>query len=431
MYTKDEITCMSDSSDIRLEPVNDEREKQLRREEAMYILIEFANADWPMRRQLLRERDDVLLNESVEQLLDELLVGGADAETVERLCTLLRRCRTWGVDAVLYFELSMRLGDNIEIPAKFEDTVMRSAMLLSLQRKEPTALEQAVEMMQVFLDRLTAEAPALFEAALLRDVADAMHTLAVGHPRRRAGIIEGYYREALPLYQEAQRPISVAFIQRALGEVLCEQGRYEEGLEQLYAAIDDFRTHGRYKNDIAWTLSSRATALDKLGHTEVALADFTEAIELLPHTAPLYRNRAETLIRARRLKEAEADLQRAVSLDRNEDSVLLWYRRAQLALARGDSLLAARMLDEVDERAPTYDVTFLRALCNWLLGDLDAARTELRQAFASAPPGERQAMHREVELLISENPEMLSREEMIGISDSTLLPASLLKQDEQ
>ena len=89
------------------------------------------------------------------------------------------------------------------------------------------------------------------------------------------------------------------------------------------------------------------SVLDNLGRTEEALEAYAEAINLSPDSARLYRNRAEILIHARRLLEAEADLAHAVRLDGNRKSPYLWYRYAQIAIARGDGSLADHMLDEV------------------------------------------------------------------------------------
>jgi predicted Zn-dependent protease len=78
----------------------------------------------------------------------------------------------------------------------------------------------------------------------------------------------------------------------------------------------------------------------------------------MPDSASLYRNRAEISIHARQLQEAEADLAYATNLDGNEDSPYLWYRLAQLAVARGEGVLADQMLDEIMKRDTSFDMAY-------------------------------------------------------------------------
>ena len=169
------------------------------------------------------------------------------------------------------------------------------------------------------------------------------------------------------------------------------------------------------KDDTAWALSAYASALDNLGRTEEALAANVEAMTLLPNTPALHRNRADVLIHARRLKEAEEDLAHAVELDGNEDSPYLWLRRAQLAIARGNGLLAKQMLDEVIKRDPSQDVLLQRAQSAWLLGDLNAAQDGLRQALEKANAGDRIVISREMELLLDEHLNLPGKNEMLNL----------------
>ncbi len=382
--------------------------------EAMKVLIDFANANWSERHSMLNEHGDVLLNEGVEALCD-LLQESVDAEAVEPLRILLRRSRTYGVDATWYFEMNMRLGDGIEIPSEYEPAVMQVAALLARQQEEKTALTQAIEIMQELLDRLTVSVPPLFEAALLRDLAYALFSLPQSHPARRLDLIEAHYRKALPDYQNAERPISVAFVKRALGDVLSEQGRDAEALDLLQEAIETLRADEYYRRDTTWALSSYASILDNLGQIEEALAAYDEAITLLPDTPPLLRNRAETLIHARRLDKAEADVQRAVELDGNEESPYLWYRRAQLALAQGVVEQAERMIEEVRQRDANHDVTFLQAQCAWLRGDIKQAKEYTKQATEKVNKSGRGPMLRDLQRLHSEHEELVEYDALVRL----------------
>jgi tetratricopeptide (TPR) repeat protein len=372
-------------------------------------VLAFANANWTTRRALLADPQTPLLSEKIEPIFARLLMiykEDAHQQTLAEMRTLLRRCRTWGVDATWHFELHMRLGDGIEIPAEHEAAIGQIAALLAQGQGDRTSIEQAVAIMQALLDRLTASTPPLFEAALLRDLADTLLALPKEHPARQLQTIESYYREALPAYQEAERPVSVAFLQRTLGDILSEQGRYQEALEPLHCAFEAFQAWERYRADAAWALSAFAWALENLGRIEEAIAAYTQALTLLPDTAPLLRNRAEALILARRLSEAEADLARAVELDGNEESSYLWMRRAQLAIARGDGALGEQMLDEVLKRNPDEDVLFERAQCSGLRGEMETAQELLRGTFEKANAGDRAALCREWEQLRTEHPDL-------------------------
>jgi tetratricopeptide (TPR) repeat protein len=376
---------------------------------ATNLVIEFALADWKARQQLLSDHADILLSEAIDRVIDTLLEANKDngpRQTLENVRISLYRCRTWGVEAAYHLELSMRLGDGITIPTEYEATVMQVASLLSHREQDKTTQEQAVQLMEDLLTRLTDAVPPLFKGALLRDLAQTMQALPANHAARDLQRIEMHYRTALPLYQAAERPISVAFIQRSIGDILSDQGRYEEALEPLQVAAQGLQEQEQTKNDAAWSLSAYASALDYLGRAEEALGVYAQAMALLPDMPPLLRNRVEVLIHLRRLEEAEADLARATELDGNEDSSYLWFRRAQIAVARGDGLLADQMLNEVLKRSSSHDVQFLQAQSAWLRGDLSAAQEKLRHAFNHANAGEQASMGRELERLFAEHPDL-------------------------
>lgn len=80
---------------------------------------------------------------------------------------------------------------------------------------------------------------------------------------------------------------------------------------------------------------------------------------------------------------------------------------AQLAVARGDGVLADRMLDEALTREADMDVTFLRAQSAWLRGDSQVARERLHRAFEAANAGEQATMRREWQRSAAEHPDAL------------------------
>jgi tetratricopeptide (TPR) repeat protein len=190
--------------------------------QSLQILLALWYADWDRRRQILEEYQDLLLSEDSEQLFGllakilEKTYSTADAShIVKRLRTKLGYCRTWDPEAGWFFITRMRMGDNIDIPDQYEDTVKQIVTLLSQQQEE--TFVQSIEIMQTLLDHLTTDTSALFEAALLCDLATALTALPDNHPARSMVQIATYYREALPIYQEAPGHSStVTFIQEAL-----------------------------------------------------------------------------------------------------------------------------------------------------------------------------------------------------------------------
>ncbi len=381
-------------------------------------LVDFIQVETWAAAQRLLEGHPEFLDTEADTLLEQLAAAQQDEglrHLIEDKRNLLYRCRSWGIEPALYFMLGMRLGGSIEIPQEHEDTIRHIATLLSQQQADETALGHAIEAMQHLLDNPSMDASPLFEAALLRDLADAMQQLPASQPARNLVQMEAYYRKALLAYQAADRPLSVLLIQRSLASVLTEQGHYEEALEPLRVAIAGLQEYEQYKEQVPWALSEYASDLDNLGRTEEALAAYAKAIALLPNAAPLYRNRAETLIHTRRLDEAEADLAYAVQLDGNEDSPYLWYRRAQIAIARGDNLQAEQMLNEVVSCDASFDVALLSAQVAWLQGDLQAAQATLQKVWEQANPGERSPMRRDMERLFNERSELAGRDVLESI----------------
>lgn len=155
-----------------------------------------------------------------------------------------------------------------------------------------------------------------------------------------------------------------------------------------------------------------ADELETGGKVDEALAAYTEAITWQPGTAALYRNRAETLIRLRRLEEAEADLTQAVALDGHEENPYLWERRTQLALARGNAQQAEEMIAEALRQDPTFDLAFEQAQCAWLRGDLPTAQAKLQQACEQTTLESRRKMRQMLDILYSEHSELPHGEQL-------------------
>ena len=392
----------------------------------LYSLLQhFIKAGWSERRTLLDHYHDVLLSEDVDPLfavLQENLVDPSDprvASILDDARVFLRRCRTWGVPVAWHLAMRMRLGDSIPIPRELEEVVREIAAFLS--RRDDAGREEAIRRMRSLLQSFPDRPPDLFDGALLRDLAETTIALPRLHPQRNLRNIEGYLRLALPAYEAAGRSISVTRLNRQLGETLAEAGRFDEALGFLTVAVDRARHQGPVE-DLAWTLASYGSVLDDLNRTEEAIAAFSEAVQLLPSAAPLWRNRAEILMHLRRLADAEADLARAVELAGNAESAHLWLRRAQLAIARGDGVEADALLDEAQRRDPTLELEDARARAAWLRGEVDRACRCLEAALVQDNPGSRAVLRRELERLFAEHPSLDGRDRLRAVLLKTPYP---------
>jgi tetratricopeptide (TPR) repeat protein len=233
-----------------------------------------------------------------------------------------------------------------------------------------------------------------------------MYALPVGHPKRIQALILNYCQEAISLYPSDERSLPIAFLQRIQGDVLIEQGYYQEALPPIMTASETLMAQEEYQMSALALRSSFAFVLDKLARTDEALQIYDKLIESLPDVSSLLYARAETLIHARKLVEAQADLEHAAKLDGNEDDPALWLRQAQLAVAQGNGALAEQMLDEVGKQSSSFDLTLVRAQSAWLRGDMNGAQQAIQTAFDEANEGDQAAMRREMQQLFAEHPNL-------------------------
>jgi len=371
-------------------------------------IIAFANSSPEAQQQTLTTAPGALLDAQVEAALDLMQMQSDEAEpraTLDHWRILLRRCRQWGVEPTLYLSHRMRLGDSIPIPPEHEAAILQTAMQLTQAGDDPSRIAEAGQALQDITDQTSPAGTMLFRAALLRDLADTLLRLPPTHPVRDLAQLTRYYQEAIAGYAAAERPISVAYSQRSLGNVLEEQGQYREALAPLQAAAQALQDHDR--DSASGAYSTYASALANLGDIAGALAAHDQAVELEPAAAFLLCNRATARIQARQLAAAEADLAQAVQLDGHEDSPYLWARRAQIAIARGNGTLADQLLDEVAKCNPParLELAMWRAQSAWLRGDVYQAQQLLYQALLAANAGQRSTGQREWEQLFADYPQ--------------------------
>ncbi len=225
------------------------------------------------------------------------------------------------------------------------------------------------------------------------------------------------YQEAADTYEEQGFSDRAAQCLTGLANALYSLGQYSDALQVLEKVMAIYRRDDQARDDLAWALSSLGGVLEALGRLDEAVGAYTQALDLLPDTPPLLRNRAEACILARHLDAAEADLARAAALDGHEDSAYLWLRRAQIAIVRGDGALADAMLDEAIQRDTAFEVNYERALAAWLRGDMEAARSQLQAALADATPEYRARRRREMQQLLDEQPALRERAELLALLD--------------
>ena len=111
------------------------------------------------------------------------------------------------------------------------------------------------------------------------------------------------------------------------GTALLEQGRWQEAIVELDAAIDQYITNVAYRKTTgrhveakeiellqAEALVNRSTAHVELGQHQLAMKDLDRAIRIRPEYAPAYASRALEHTRLGNDAEAEQDVVQAASL---------------------------------------------------------------------------------------------------------------------
>lgn len=158
---------------------------------------------------------------------------------------------------------------------------------------------------------------------------------------------------------------------------LLQEGRLDEGLERISAAIEEHPEEGRL-------YGARATLHHRAGLNNEALDDLNRALASSPNDAQLYNNRGFVLLSLQRFDEAQRDLERAMELDPQSASAC--NNRGLVSLARG------KYRDAIDwfSRALAVQSDHVDALNNrgfaWMqMGRLEYAYADLNQALRINP----------------------------------------------
>jgi Flp pilus assembly protein TadD len=166
-----------------------------------------------------------------------------------------------------------------------------------------------------------------------------------------------------------------AFRSRALqgeGIVLLNLGQQQMGLDVLRKAVASDETLWR-----AWNALGRT--LDIQSNHEEALKSYNRALALIPSSALVLNNRGVSYMLAGRYKEAEVDLRRAVSVDRE-----LSRARSNLRLAlawQGKYAEALADVSRIDAPAALNNIGYIAMQ----RGDMSHAEAYFVQAMQTSP----------------------------------------------
>jgi predicted Zn-dependent protease len=201
---------------------------------------------------------------------------------------------------------------------------------------------------------------------------------------------ESHHRAAARLFETLRDTPAVASQLAAIGQLLILQGRPEEALEELRAAID------RMPGDPV-IQTGLARALWRLGESEAAVTVLTSVLALDGGNTVALRARGEILAELGKARQAMLDLDR-VTLEERPTT-----RAARgLALAKlGDRSAADVEVDDAVAEAPWNGAVLLQAArAKALNGDENAAEELARRAVDATDPG-LPPYHREVALQLA------------------------------
>ena len=331
-----------------------------------------------------------------------LIDQNSNDETLQQHLGLLRASREHGIEPVFYVKRSLRVGENIDIPVTHQAEVYKIGKLFYEAIHQADQLLPALEALEALIAQL--EAGTLFHAALQRDLALRLKPLKQDHPKYDLERVLKLHQEALVVYRQVGRSVSIGYIQQDIGIALQALAQYEESLLALQETITAWRSNARFASDLAKVLNVYyAEALIQLQRMDEAEHAYNESLQLSPISA-WYRNRAWYYIQVRRIDEAQRDLETAVQLDGHEDSPYLWQHRASIAIALGDGEKALSAIEETLKRDANHEIDALQAQALWLKGDLTDVRARMESALKNMNTAKKATFKREIEQLLAQHP---------------------------
>lgn len=205
---------------------------------------------------------------------------------------------------------------------------------------------------------------------------------AVKAQEAASALLRGNAEQAIAAYGEALQDEELPDDRRAA--ILNDRGVANSRLGRHKAALDDFNRAVQLFPEYAPVYNNRANTLLGLGLTEEAIKDLNRAIALAPGYAAAYNNRASALLKLARPAEAVLDYTRAVRLSPQSAASLIGRGQALLAQDRPYSALRDfRRAVAVDGRSATAYRARARAAIE--VGQFEDAIEDLSRAIAFEP----------------------------------------------
>ena len=128
---------------------------------------------------------------------------------------------------------------------------------------------------------------------------------------------------------------------------------YLKYMKEYELALNDYATAlklSKYPDESSRALNNRALIYEEQEKFELALAEYTKAIEIYPNKPLYYSNRARIYQKQQKYELALIDYSQAISVDKENPR---WYdERANCYIAKGDLTAALKDLDKAIELAP-------------------------------------------------------------------------------
>lgn len=131
-------------------------------------------------------------------------------------------------------------------------------------------------------------------------------------------------------------PLDVAYLHMNRGLAREKLGHLDEALSDFSAAID---ANVLPAAEQARALFDRGVTLDEAGRTQSAIADYSQAITIVPRYAVAFNNRGNAYRRLKKFELARADYEAALGAGDDEPEFPL-YGLGRVAEAQGDAVLA-------------------------------------------------------------------------------------------
>ncbi len=243
------------------------------------------------------------------------------------------------------------------------------------------------------------QAPALLKQHQINDLSDALNTLnnmaLLLDGRDQPVLAERYWRNALAFDGLVDRRLVVEQARRNLAQMLQRQGRLDEALLLLTAALEYFET----VDSTLWqaeTLLNLSRMYALLGDQDAASQHLQQALALKVDDAnthgKLLLNQGEFRRQQGRYAAAENDFEQAITqyqqADMRVETLSVRAELAYLLLLQGDAERALPLLQESYQQLSDLDaqpeaaITLSRlGQAQLAAGDLAAARQSLRQAL--------------------------------------------------